>query len=319
MNEIISKDFILSEIRTDSDIREVIEKLQTLKSLLEAANQFHEYAGRYAQLEVQTYLRIIDLGMVDKVPAKNYLRQCVKWLSGLQDYEVVELVKICGAEGITLHAYWKREVKQKELSEKYISHMKERGELAKYIFKQDGYVDLNSVFENCRKVDKEILSAYKDSIRADIRKMGGNGLGEGTNIYYHRNIQKVKPEVAKRVLAEKQRNIEEVIERLTKDFQELGVFGGEPEQQFIEITTKTVSGSDITLSDGIKLGFAMGLPNTFLKVNRPGGGSSDYLKAKVLAQACKNAGMSWKEIGEEIDRETNYTNQKANMELLGVS
>lgn len=120
MNDLIesalSKDlnFIESCINVD-EIIQYLNKLDTIKYLLDKERRFKENAVKFATLHVETLVRIATLGGAAEI-TNTRVRKTAEWLTTLTDEERNGYIARC-ADGVTIDYIWKKEIEEPRLAE----------------------------------------------------------------------------------------------------------------------------------------------------------------------------------------------------------
>ena len=120
MNELVesalSKDlgYIDSCINVD-EIIQYLNKLDTIKYLLDKERRFKENAVKFATLHVETLVRIAVLGGASEI-TNTRVRKTAEWLATLTDEERNGYIARC-ADGVTIDYIWKKEIEEPRLAE----------------------------------------------------------------------------------------------------------------------------------------------------------------------------------------------------------
>lgn len=267
-------------IQDADSAREAVANLKTLEDMLKAAKRFNEMAARYARLEAEIYVRIVEMGLLDEVPAKNYGRQPLRWLSGLTAEERASVVEKCGSDGITIRAYWMRAVHEPEMAQGEIEEMKYEAAMAIAEFKESGRVNLDDLFARYEKPNSRIPAdmriGYKNKIRDRIRDLGGHGVGDGTGLYLSRE-NAVKE--AKDIVLNKASSILDDIERMRQFVDE-----GEPFD--LPLKTKSNFSSELDDQSNVNMLLVMsGIANPYFETQQ------SWTKAKICCSILAKLGM----------------------------
>ena len=292
----------VSRINTSEDVKDFIKGLDTLKALLDAADKFGEMARKYAMLEAAAYVRIVALGLEKSIPTSGSRRSIALWLSSLDESERMEVIEICGSDGITIKAYWKEKVYEPEMVEEAIHSYQIMGEMAIDSFKDNGVVNINTFLDSyltkkeVQRIPEDFRKGYKDQLRDRIRRLGGHGIGDGDGTYV--TVEKANG-YAESLVENKLRSLRQDIVRLSTTLRELKELGGFELELPIERSANNCY--DLSIEGAINLGLSL----TYF--GEPYFRYEDTTVAKMLAKACSDLGWPILKIKSTIEDEYGST------------
>ncbi len=251
LDEIEEINYMVSKINTQDDVEIYLKRLKDLEKLLKAADEFRRMAEKYIRLEASVYSRIITLGMVDDVPAKQYGRKVVEWFSGLNKEQRDSIIDECAKSGMTINAYWKNVVHERDMVEREIKYMEQEAQDAIEEFTENGTVELGEFFRSADKpnsrIPRDVVAGYKDQTRKKIRELGGHGLGDDKGTYM---TKEKAAEASNDIVRNKVKSIAADVQRL-KSFLDCG------SPLDLPIKTKHTSSFDLSEESSINLMLAL--------------------------------------------------------------
>lgn len=181
----LTLDAKLQEIRKCESLEEMLQmvkKIDALKTALEAVDTFREQSIKYARLEAEALLQVVDLGGLDKL--KGLHRKTADWLSNLSEVEREEMIAKC-ADGLTIDQVYKMEFgaaaslgKGMEEAKQHIADVLEE-------VKKNGIVDISETtpfIKQCVK-DPFVANAMTDGLRERLRDVGAVCVEKDSGIY----------------------------------------------------------------------------------------------------------------------------------------
>lgn len=172
---------------TDADsAKQQVNNMERLKKLMEAAEQYGQYASQYCEQEFRLFLKIAEIdGAEDKLPAAK--RRMVAWLRTKSKSETSELLDQC-KDGRRIHVIFNQETRRAVAAYdpaddcERISSDIEKEALAR------GRTELNiaTFYERSKHPDRitpELASAYVEHTRGKLLKKNVLGLGDGNGTY----------------------------------------------------------------------------------------------------------------------------------------
>lgn len=180
----------INTIRMSESIEELtqmIKQIDALKVALDSANAFRENAIKYAILEAEALVRVIELGGTKKLRAPH--RDTAEWLASMSEAERDKYINMCG-EGLTIDQVYKREFGDELKMRIKLDNLNfERETLIRYVGEY-GYVDLHDYCQKVRSTaqDYKLANDIIDGTRNALRKAGAVGIG-------HKSLTYVMPTV----------------------------------------------------------------------------------------------------------------------------
>lgn len=188
MEKMTETSALLDRIRRTEDLDEaigIIKQINALKTALDAVGTFHREAIRYARLEVEALLKVMELGGATRL--RGYQRKAAEWLYSLGDAERERYISMCGT-GCTIDWVWQREVGRPEKVSSCIKEVREWGAWLVEEVKEKGIVDFREYAKDVR--DKlsplhcqDIADDLIDGTRNRLRKAGAVGVGPEDGLY----------------------------------------------------------------------------------------------------------------------------------------
>lgn len=175
----------IQEIQNIASLEEMIlmvKKIDALKVALDVVGTFREQALKYARLEAEALIRVVELGGLQSLGAKH--RKTAEWLWNLEESERSEMIAKC-ADGLTIDQVYKREFGYKADLGNGILVAKDFIAEKIQTVKDDGIVDISSTtdFIKDKIRDNLVASALTDSLRGELRKAGAVCVEQGKGIY----------------------------------------------------------------------------------------------------------------------------------------
>ncbi len=165
--------------------KDAVKRIEAVKKLMEAAEQYGAYASQFCEQEALLFFRIAEIeGSEDELPAAK--RRMVEWLRGKNEQERADLLEQC-KDGSRLHVLFNRETRQK------VSYdpLKDCDRISQDIVKEalrTGRTTLTKATFYQRaahpeKLDDSAIRAYVESTRDKLLKKNVLGLGDGNGTY----------------------------------------------------------------------------------------------------------------------------------------
>lgn len=175
----------INTIRTSESIEELtqmIKQIDALKVALDSANAFRENAIKYAILEAEALLRVVELGGADKL--RGYHKATAKWLAEMPEYERDKYIRMCG-EGLTIDQVYKREVGDNLKLEQAINEAAIERENVLDEVKAHGIVDLHYYCDRVKTAiaNPQMAQDIIDGTRNALRRAGAVGIGDSSLLY----------------------------------------------------------------------------------------------------------------------------------------
>jgi len=173
------------EVTDAESAKQQVNNMERLKKLMEAAEQYGQYASQFCEQEFRLFLKIAEIeGAENKLPAAK--RRMVEWLRAKSDGEKSEILEQC-KDGQRLHVIFNRETRQK------VSYdpLKDCERISRDIVKEamsTGRTTLTKATFYQRaahpeKLDDSAIRAYMESTRDQLLKKKVLGLGDGNGTY----------------------------------------------------------------------------------------------------------------------------------------
>lgn len=173
---------IIDDIESADDAEDVLKKLDVLKELLKAADEFKRQSVRYAKLEALALCRIVEIGEESSI--KNYnRRKAAIWLHGINEEERERYINMCD-DGLSITQIWKREISDPAKRESAIIEAKAIREKAFSDYKKRGIVHLVDLCEHLQKnMAPDDARDFYQGTRDRLIRSGAVGLDDGEFTY----------------------------------------------------------------------------------------------------------------------------------------
>lgn len=180
----------INTIRSTESVEELtqmIKQIDALKVALDSANAFRENAIKYAILEAEALLRVVELGGIKKLRAPH--KDTAEWLASMSEAERDKYIKMCG-EGLTIDQVYKREYGDDLKMRIKLADLNGEREAVIWRVSECGYVDLHDYCQRVRSKapDYKMANDIIDGTRNALRKAGAVGIG-------HKSLTYVMPTV----------------------------------------------------------------------------------------------------------------------------
>ena len=163
---------------------QLVKQIDALKVALESVYRFRAESIKYAVLECEALLRVVELGGVADLRAPH--RKTAEWLATLTRDELNEYVAKCH-NGITIDEIYKYEVELKQKTDRALKTIKSFEEDTLKNLKETGIANLkdfsNAVRSNLRGVYGLNANDLIDGARNRLLKAGAVGVGHDSGIY----------------------------------------------------------------------------------------------------------------------------------------
>lgn len=189
MNDLTTPNFspLIEAVRNAKDADKAIQlvkQIDALKVALESVYRFREESIKFAVLECEALLRVVELGGIADLRAPH--RKTAEWLATLSREELSEYVAKC-RNGITIDEIYKYEIGLKEKTDKALKAIKSFEEDTIKELKEHGITNLkdfsNAVRSNIRGVYGINANDLIDGARNRLLKAGAVGVGHDSGIY----------------------------------------------------------------------------------------------------------------------------------------
>lgn len=165
--------------------KDAVKRLEAVKKLMEAADQYGAYASQFCEQEALLFFRIAEIECSENelTAAK---RRMVEWLRTKNDDEKAEILEQC-RDGQRLHVLFNRETRQKvsydplkdcdRISQDIVKEAMRTGRttLTKATFYQRA--------AHPERLDDSAIRAYVESTRDKLLRKNVLGLGDGNGTY----------------------------------------------------------------------------------------------------------------------------------------
>jgi hypothetical protein len=172
---------------TDADsAKKQVNNMERLKKLMEAAEQYGQYASQYCEQEFRLFLKIAEInGAEDKLPAAK--RRMVAWLRKKRQAQIDAILDQC-KDGTRLHVIFNRETRG--VAEAY-DPAKDCERISLQILQDAescGRTTLTraTFYEHAKhpnRITTDMAQAYAEYTKVKLRKMNALGLGDGNGTY----------------------------------------------------------------------------------------------------------------------------------------
>ena len=184
-NNFTANGFFEEVVDADSAKKQV-NNMERLRKLIEAAEQYGQYASQFCEQEFRLFLKIAEIdGAEDKLPAAK--RRMVAWLRKKSRAQIRELLGQC-SEGTRLHVIFNRETRS--VAEAY-DPAKDCERISLQILQEAesyGRATLTraTFYERAKHPDRittDMAQAYAEYTKVKLRKRNALGLGDGNGTY----------------------------------------------------------------------------------------------------------------------------------------
>ena len=159
----------------------LVRQIDALKTALESVDRFHEESIKYAMLEAEALIRVVELGGASKLRSPH--KATAEWLFDLSAGERDKYIAMCG-DGLTIDQVYKREVGSEIKLRAVMADLDEQRALVLNEVKESGIVDTSVYCQMVHKsVQPDLAHDIIDGTRKRLRDVGAIGVGNGTNIY----------------------------------------------------------------------------------------------------------------------------------------
>lgn len=184
-NNFAANGFFEEVVDADSAKKQV-NNMERLKKLMEAAEQYGQYASEYCEAECKLFFKISEIdGAEDKLSAAK--RRLVSWLRGKTISERKAILEQC-KDGTRVHIVFKRETRIARATYDITKDcdrisLEIESEAERY-----GRVTLtrSTFYERAKQPDKltpDVVSAYVEHTRDKLLRKRVLGLGDGSGTY----------------------------------------------------------------------------------------------------------------------------------------
>lgn len=166
--------------------RQQVDNMERLKKLMEAAEQYGQYASQYCESEFRLFLKISEIECAEDKLRKPK-REMVAWLRGKSESEIEELLEQC-RDGVRIHVIYNRETRGER---ERFDITKDCDRIAREIVaeaKRSGRTTLTKAtfYERSahpERLTNELVRAYTESTRDALLNRKILGLGDGNGTY----------------------------------------------------------------------------------------------------------------------------------------
>lgn len=175
---------MLDAVRSAESISKAIalvRQIDALKTALESVDRFHEESIKYAMLEAEALVRVVELGGLAKLRSPH--KATAEWLYALSADDRGKYIAMCG-DGLTIDQVYKREVGSEIKLRAVMAELDEHRALVLNEVKESGIVDTSAYCQMVNKyVQPDLAHDIIDGTRKRLRDAGAIGVGNGSNIY----------------------------------------------------------------------------------------------------------------------------------------
>ena len=178
---------LLETVRSTQDRQsaiKLVQQIDALKLALESVERFREESIKYAILEAEALIRVVELKGIDSLKAPH--KKTAQWLSSLSADERSTFISKC-TDGITIDEIFKRDVAPKMKLENKIDELQEGEKRLINTLEKVGVVNLNSysswVSGVLYGVPQITQNDIIDGARKRLRQHGAVGIGHDSGIY----------------------------------------------------------------------------------------------------------------------------------------
>lgn len=194
MNDLKEMSYDIDSIKTQEDAIQTYNKVLALQKALEQVNEFHENSVKFALLEVEVLLKVIELDGISQL--KGEAKKTAQWLSELKQDEIGEYIEKC-KDGITIRAVWKYNIDQPLKRQDATTAAYEWCDYILKEAKETGIIELTddhyySMIDNCFRgvVNKDVYSSdIKNGLRMRLLKNDFVGVGNRSGTYVSKNSE----------------------------------------------------------------------------------------------------------------------------------
>ena len=169
---------------TADDIKAILRKLDDVKKLLQMADKFRSESIRYAQMEAETIVKIVETGNAKLL--RGYRRKAAEWLATLSDAERQIVIGQC-SDGMLIEQIYKRDVYDVQMMGRIIESAKEEEKDIISTVEKDGIVDITEYVESVHRSlgfdNKNLANDMIDGVRNRLRRAGAVGIGNNSHVY----------------------------------------------------------------------------------------------------------------------------------------
>ena len=162
----------------------LVRQIDALKVALESVYRFREESIKYAVLEANALLRVVELGGVSDLRAPH--KKTAEWLRTLTAQELDHYISKC-ANGITIDEIFKYEIELKNKTDRALKSIKASEERFLAELEENGMADLKAfsgvVRQELRGVYGVNPNDLIDGTRNRMLKAGAVGVGHNSGIY----------------------------------------------------------------------------------------------------------------------------------------
>lgn len=174
----------IRNVDNHADALKFVKQIDALKVALESVDSFFNESVKYAMLEVEALLRVIELGGVYGLRAPH--KATAEWLSKLSEAERTQYIERC-KDGITIDEIYQKDVAYPTKIEKKLRDVKFHEEYLLRELKEKGVANLknyasciSSALYGVQDINQNDLV---DGARNRLLKAGAVGIGHNSGIY----------------------------------------------------------------------------------------------------------------------------------------